>query len=265
MPIMVAMAKLGQHFLVNRGVAKKIVAHFQPRDGTILEIGPGKGVLTLLMAEKWPQKTILAVEVDEDLARRLGPLNLANLRIVQQDIRSLQLDEVTESPPFNIIGNIPYYISKEIIDWLISQHALIGQTVLMVQKEFADKLLLRTGTLLPHSLMVHLLFVLTKLFDVNPGSFAPPPEVTSTVLALTERDRLPVDNIRAFYAFVKQCFRNQRKTLANNLRRSMEPERLESVFRDLEIPATIRAGQLSLGTYIDLFRKLDPWPEGYPE
>ena len=253
---MVVMTKLGQNFLVNKNVAQKIVGHFRPQDGPILEIGPGQGMLTLLLVEQWPDNSILAVELDENLAQSLAKKNLANLQIITQNILTVQLDRLEGNRKFNIIGNIPYYISKEMVDWLVNQHHSIQRVVLMVQKEFADKLLLKTGIIKPQSLIVNLLFDLKKLFDVNPGSFSPPPKVKSTVMELEKRNQLPIADVQAFYSFLKRCFHKRRKTLLNNLISSLSAERIETALAECQIPARTRPDQLDLDTYILLYQKL---------
>jgi 16S rRNA (adenine1518-N6/adenine1519-N6)-dimethyltransferase len=253
---MKGMAKLGQHFLANKNVAEKIVDCFHPCEGPIVEIGPGQGVLTLLLRHRFPHRKIMAVELDDHLADALRKKAISNLEIIRQDILLMNLQSLKQGDHYNLIGNLPYFISKEIVDWVLLQHSFIPRALFMVQKEFADKLMLRSRTLLPQPLVANMVFIIRKMFDVKPGSFSPPPRVTSTVLALTQRPRLPIGPIRPFYLFVKKCFQNQRKTLANNLRPSVRPEKLESVFRELEISVQARPGQLDLEIYVALFRKL---------
>ena len=168
----------------------------------------------------------------------------------------MELDQVRGDENFHIIGNIPYYISKEIMDWLVSQHRFVQRIILMVQKEFADKLLFKTATIQPQSLIVNLLFDLKKLFDVKPGSFAPPPKVKSTVVEMVKRTQLPINDLNAFYSFIKICFQNQRKTLTNNLIPSLGSERVKAVLNENQIPFRARPGQLDLDAFILLYQKL---------
>lgn len=284
--------KLGQNFLVNKNVAEKIVRHFLPVTGRILEVGPGKGVLTeLLVKYRGPgMGKIKAVELDGGLVYKLRDRFANDVDIVNRNILKISLphlftglpgDAVTASAEvggdevgkiangdgrgthgINLISNVPYYISSEFMDWIISQERYIAKGVLMLQKEFVDKLAARPDSkdYNAQSVVFAYLFRLEKLFDVNPGSFSPRPRVKSTVFLFERISRgrksgFNVDTAE-FYRFLQDCFRNRRKTLFNNLEKTHHKEKLWEVFESFGINPRIRAEQLTLDRFLDIYEQL---------
>lgn len=269
-------AKLGQHFLVNKNVAEKIARKFLPVQGCILEIGPGTGILTDLLC-KYRQKKenkIYAIEVDKELYYKLKSKYKKNLEIINRSILTVDADDIDSRGKINIIGSVPYFISREIIDWVISRHDRIKKGLFMTQKEFADKILsasLHQKTILSEgkyhrginkkrnaqALMFNYLFVVKKLFDVQPGSFSPPPKVKSSVFLFEhkeeDRGKIESDN---FYLFLKDCFKNRRKTLLNNLIEEHQPEKCWEIFDKIKINPKIRAEQLSLKDFLLVYKYL---------
>jgi 16S rRNA (adenine1518-N6/adenine1519-N6)-dimethyltransferase len=259
--------KLGQHFLVNRNVAEKIAGQFFPVSGPILEIGPGKGILTdYLLKLRQKDNPLTAIELDNSLFYKLKHQfeGFDDASVLNRDILKIQLETLFPDPdlPVNVIGNVPYYISKEIMDWVIKYYRKIRKGVFMVQKEFADKIMSGGGKdkSNPQSVISEHLFKFEKCFDVQPGSFSPHPKVKSTVFRFERKigkikDDSPVDNIDVlkFYNFLKQCFKNRRKTLLNNISEANDNERLWAVFENLQINPRIRAEQLALEELRNIF------------
>ena len=136
-------AKLGQNFLINKGVAEKIVEEFFPITETIIEIGPGKGVLTEMIINKAKtcrvELDLILVEIDRELAGKLVERS-CQFKVLNKSILGLKPEEF-DKKNIQLIGNVPYYISKEIMDWIIKNYKYIKSGVLMFQKEFVDKLL----------------------------------------------------------------------------------------------------------------------------
>ena len=251
---------LGQHFLVNRHAAEKIVKAFLPVRGPILEVGPGKGILTQLLIQYCPHNKIAAVELDtalyHELKARFGStVDLLNRDLLQVDAGELFPGEVTG---VNVIGNVPYYISRDLVDWVITQREIIVRGMFMMQKEFVERLLAGKGSrkVNARSIMFNGLFRVKKCFDLQPGSFSPPPQVKSTLFLYERRSGgiaqgIDIDD---FYAFLQVCFSKRRKTLVNTL----------ALYPGLEIPAEVlntlgicpqaRAEQLSLGNFLELYR-----------
>jgi 16S rRNA (adenine1518-N6/adenine1519-N6)-dimethyltransferase len=223
--------RLGQNFLVSPSAPRAIAdALGDLSKSTVLEIGPGKGVITRLLAAR--SKQLVAIELDAALAAALkeefagqgGP----KAEIIREDILKVDLSKLAapaasgSSNKFVIAGNLPYYITSDILLHLFKHHSAIERAVLMVQREVADRIVATPGSrdygLL--SATTQMYARVERLFTLPPGAFSPPPEVESTVLRLTMRPRfaeLRVDRER-FLTFLRRAFAQKRKTLANNFR-----------------------------------------------
>jgi len=247
---------LGQHFLVNQNVAKKIVLKLQPVKGPILEIGPGKGILTRLIISLYEKNELVAIEKDKQLSAVLDEELKKKLKIINADILDIHLNRLFPKKRFNLIGNIPYLISKKIINWVIREHERIKKGVFMMQKEFSDKLLPLENSLKTNAqtIMFESLFSSAKEFDVNPGSFSPPPKVRSTVFTFQKKD-LITQNFRTqdFYDFLKRCFLSRRKTLLNNLSHHYGKKEINMLFSRHQLNPGLRSQQLSLIDFSSLF------------
>ncbi|NIM12430.1 MAG: ribosomal RNA small subunit methyltransferase A [Candidatus Aminicenantes bacterium] len=257
-------AKLGQNFLVNRHVAEKMVKKFLPVNGPILEIGPGKGILTQLLITHCRNNRIITIELDKSLFSQLKEKYIENegFEILNQDILKTDFHQFfpNEDETVNIIGNVPYYISKELLDWVIHHRQKIKKGMFMMQKEFVDKLTSGTGSKLynAQSVLFNGVFRVEKMFDVQPGSFSPPPRVKSTVF-LFERVSSVFDaeiNTADFYRFLRRCFRNRRKTLFNNLASIYDTGKLSGIFSSLHLDSKVRAEQLILENFLGIYRLL---------
>jgi 16S rRNA (adenine1518-N6/adenine1519-N6)-dimethyltransferase len=255
------MAKLGQHFLVNKNAAEKIANAFFPVTGPILEIGPGKGILTDLLLSHRQNNPIIAVELDLALSESLasGHADTPGFEVLNRDI--LKTDIAALFPEagqaVNVAGNIPYYISKEIMDRVIAYHERIGTGIFLVQREFAAKLLVsESGCFVnAQAVILNRLFTVRKCFDIQPGSFSPPPKVKSSVFTIRRKDSSahPDMDIPAFYRFVKRCFQNRRKTVLNNLSKEPGGQRFPALFERLGIDARARAEELTLEQFQRIF------------
>ena len=214
-----------QNFLQDANLAQKIVNSLSlPEPAAVIEIGPGKGVLTRFLVQKVNQ--VLAVEVDADLARALpGVLNFpSNLQVVQSDFLQLNLPQFVE--PFSghsrgIIGNLPYHITSPIIFKILDNYTLFRQAVVMVQKEVAERIASAPGSKIYGILSVLCQFYarVEYLFSVSAHLFYPRPRVDSAVLRLTffpEAEKRVADP-RLFRDVVKQSFARRRKMLRNTL------------------------------------------------
>jgi 16S rRNA (adenine1518-N6/adenine1519-N6)-dimethyltransferase len=252
---MMRKAKLGQHFLVNRSIVEKMAHKFLPVEGPILEIGPGKGILTQYLLNSCPGSKITAVELDNTLFCELKNRFSESIDILNRDVLHVDLYELFpgEDEGVNVIGNVPYYISKELMDWVIAHHKKIKKGMFMMQKEFANKFI---SPINAQSILFGWLFQVEKLFDVQPGSFSPQPGVKSSVF-LFERIISPMEkdiDAMDFYRFLKQCFRNRRKTLFNNLGTSYDTKTLGAIFEKLRINPKVRAEQLTLKDFLGMYR-----------
>lgn len=204
---------------------RSIVARFAPRRGElVIEIGPGRGALTDLLIATGAR--VVAVEVDPRLADELAARHsgTSGFRLVRGDVLSCDIASLCEGAEARILANIPYAITGELIPRLLLAAPPLTAMTLMVQKEVADRIVAGPGSRTYGSLSV-----LTQYFTeprlqmtLRPGSFTPPPAVSSAVVAMPFRVRreLPRDVEKAFPLFVRNLFGARRQTLRNNLRRT---------------------------------------------
>jgi 16S rRNA (adenine1518-N6/adenine1519-N6)-dimethyltransferase len=266
--------KLGQHFLASDPAALRIVeALGDVSKATVLEIGPGRGVITEMLAAK--TQRLIAVEIDRVLSAQLRmKFSLQpNVEIIEGDILTIELDTVfgpkpgTLRPglnftpePVRVVGNLPYYITSDILLRLLQYHRYFSTIVIMVQKEVADRLAATAGTrdygLL--SATAQLYGKVEKLFTLPPGAFSPPPKVHSSVVRIIIKPKL--ESLRVpeaeFIAFLKLCFGQKRKTLWNNLKTHYEEGALRAALAKSGVKPTIRAEALPLERTAALFRAL---------
>ena len=248
-------AKLGQNFLRDRNIAAKIINEFLPQPGPVLEIGSGPGILSELLLEKIPASLITLVEIDPLLAQGLRQRFGSQLKIMERDILEIDLAQMYPQGQVNIIGNLPYHISKDLIDWFIAQRARISEAVLMMQKDFVDKLLSPAGgkKYNAQSVAFQLFFQARRCFNVPAGAFSPAPKIISTVLVVHPAPA-PLQAVSdEFYDFVKLCFAERRKTLWNNLAPHIEKNLLASMFDTCDLEQRVRAEQLPANSFYELF------------
>lgn len=266
--------KLGQHFLTDTAAAVRIVESLgEVSETTVLEIGPGRGVLTGLLIKR--ARRVIAVELDRVLAAqlRMHYSLVPNLEIIEGDILSIDFDSLFGPKPGSTrpgmpvapeavrgLGNLPYFITSEILLRLFEYRKYFDSFVLMVQKEVADRLAARPGTsdygLL--SATAQLYTRVEKLFTLPPDAFSPPPKVHSTVVRLVvspQLDELGVDEA-AFIGFLKLSFAQKRKTLWNNLKTRYRADQLKSAMKKTKVDPSARAETLSLRASARLFRAL---------
>ncbi|HTK94861.1 MAG TPA: 16S rRNA (adenine(1518)-N(6)/adenine(1519)-N(6))-dimethyltransferase RsmA [Terriglobales bacterium] len=266
--------RLGQNFLADRRAAEKIVdALGDVSQRLVVEIGPGKGVLTDLLVQRAGH--VIAIELDHVLGAQLRmKYSLRkNLEIIEGDVLGIQFGRlvgrengtagdtwVRNAPKAQVIGNLPYYITSPILLHLFEQHEHIGQIVIMVQREVADRIAAEPGGreygLL--SATAQLFAKVEKLFTLPPTAFAPPPKVHSTVLRLTiapQAEKLGVDP-RAFLDFLKVAFAQKRKTLLNNLRQRYDEDGAKKALASARLRPDVRAEAAELDKMAKVFRAL---------
>jgi 16S rRNA (adenine1518-N6/adenine1519-N6)-dimethyltransferase len=271
--------KLGQHFLASDSFALQIVdALGDVSQHTVLEIGPGRGVLTSLLAKR--TKRLIAVELDRVLAAqlRLRFGMFSNVEVIEADILAVDIDSLFgpkpglrrpgiefKPTPAKVIGNLPYYITSDILLRLFEYAKYFDTLVILVQKEVADRVAAEPGSrdygLL--SATVQLYARVEKLFTLPPGAFVPPPKVHSTVLRLTMAPRqreLGLDgngySEDGFIDFLKLSFGQKRKTLWNNLKESYPEAALRAALAEARVKPAARAETLRLEESAALFRAL---------
>jgi len=256
--------KLGQNFLADPSAAQAIVdALGYISATTVVEVGPGRGAITKLLAARADR--LVAVELDDSLAAELSREYASNERveIVQKDILTVDLTSLLLSPAEKlvVVGNLPYYITSQILLHLFEYYRVVDRAVIMVQREVADRIAAQPGHR-DYGLLTattQLYARADNLFTLSPESFSPPPDVHSTVLRLTFEPRFRELGVEAieFIAFLKQSFAQKRKTLANNLRfAGFVADRLAAAFAKTGIAAGIRAEALPLADAARLFLAL---------
>jgi 16S rRNA (adenine1518-N6/adenine1519-N6)-dimethyltransferase len=253
-------ASLGQNFLHDARAARRIVDLLEAPAGPILEIGAGHGMLSGPLLEKFPGRRVVLVEVDPRLAAELERRFAESAEILAGDILGIELGQVFAGESAAVIGNLPYHISKPLVDWLIAQRRWIGEAVLMLQRDFVDKLLSKAGgrKYNAQSVVFQLLFRARRCFDVPAGAFLPVPQIVSTVLHARPAEPGIPGRTEDFYDFVKCCFSERRKTLWNNLAPRFDKMVLAAAAAALGLPAQTRAEQLPAGAFPEIFRTLPP-------
>lgn len=266
--------KLGQHFLANLPAAQRIVDSLGDLSAaTVFEIGPGRGALTSLLAGK--ARRLIAVELDRVLAAQLRMkfATRPNVEVIEADVLKVELDTVfgpkpgsarpgmTFSPdPAIVVGNLPYYITSDILLRLFDYHRYFSAIVIMVQKEVADRLAASPGSR-DYGLLTataQLFGHVEKLFTLPPGAFAPPPKVHSSVVRINIEPRIaPLQVPEAeFISFLKLSFGQKRKTLWNNLKTHYPQKNLQQALAQNKVKPNVRAEALSLDKTAAVFRAL---------
>jgi 16S rRNA (adenine1518-N6/adenine1519-N6)-dimethyltransferase len=257
--------KLGQNFLVDDAARHAIAdALGDTRERIVIEIGPGHGAITSILAARC--KRLIAIEVDRALAAelRFQFRDQPSVEIVEADVLTVDLAAfVGAGEPADVVGNLPYYITSPILMRLFAagQRGLLGRAVVMMQREVADRLAAAPGVreygLLSATTQMNA--QVETLFTLPAVAFSPPPDVFSTVLRLSFQPRFVELGVEAaaFNGFLRACFAQKRKTLANNLRAAgYSPDRLQAAWPD-DIAPQARAESVGLEPMARLFRSLN--------
>jgi len=240
---------------------------------TVLEIGPGRGIVTSLLARR--TRRLIAVELDRVLAAQLRlKFGMSrNVEIIEADILAVDMDSLfgpkpglgrpgieIKPDPVKVVGNLPYYITSDILLRLFEFSKYFESIVIMVQREVADRIAAEPGGrdygML--SATAQLYTKVEKLFTLPPEAFVPPPKVHSTVLRLTiapQQEKLGVGG-DGFIDFLRQSFAQKRKTLWNNLKPHYQEAELRRALADAEVRATARAETLNLEQSAAIYRAL---------
>ena len=255
--------RLGQHFLTSESIRQRIAESITLRaDDLVLEIGPGRGAMTELLAARG--RRVVATELDAALAKQLAE-NLKDntkIEIVRGDILATDLSSLCQRNGFErcmVFGNLPYYITSPILHHLFDQAASIRAMALLVQREVADRL-----TAKPGSRDYGYLTVLAQLYgeprivlNVPPGAFSPPPKVQSALVQFTMRPKFPAWSApehKRFLDFVKSCFAQKRKNLLNNLARQYGREKVLAYLATSQLTSSARAEELTIDHLAELWR-----------
>ena len=251
-----AKKSFGQHFLINEHVAERIAYSLDMTSEVknVLEIGPGKGVLTKYLLEQ--DINLKVVEADRDMVDYLSQ-NYPKLdgNIIYLDFLKLNMHKVFDGEPFLLIGNYPYNISSQILFKMIKSKELIPEMVGMFQKEVSDRVIAPHGskTYGVVSILAQAFYSGNTVVKVSPGSFNPPPKVNSSVIRLERKSNIELPCSESMLrTVVKLAFSQRRKMMRNTLKSIVSnPEMLESdLFK-------MRPEQLSVQDFIDLTTKIE--------
>lgn len=254
--------KFGQHFLNDQYVIDRIMqaADIDPTE-CVIEIGPGLGVLTERLLEVAARVEVF--EIDRDLIARLEKRNNPRLLIHSGDILKADLASLLSTPPYNLVANLPYNISSQVVFLLLEHRALFSGMVLMFQKEVGDRLCAEPGCkdygIL--SVLCQLWFDVESVVHVGPESFSPPPKVDSLVLKFTPLQAPRVDPVDpAFFTkVVKAAFTQRRKQLRNSLMAGgFSRDHVDRALSHAEIAPSRRGESLDLPDFSRLTKALYP-------
>ena len=250
--------KLGQNFLIKRGIVDEIVHAAELTPGEpVLEVGPGIGTLTQGLAQSGADVT--AIELDRRLLDVLDTTlaSYDNVRIVHGDVLKLDVPTIMNHKPFKVVANLPYYITTPIIMSLLESKLPIERLVVMVQKEVALRMVAKPGTKDYGALSVAVQYYTEPDIglDVPPKSFLPAPAVTSSVIRCVLRDKPPVDVIdeKLFFRVVKAGFAQRRKTFSNTMKTTgLSKDRIEELLAKANIDGQRRGETFTLQEFADV-------------
>ncbi len=250
---------LGQHFLVDQGIAQRIVAALEPSAcADVLEIGPGMGVLTQYLIKR-EDLGLKMIELDEESVNYLlTHFNGMQGRLFFGDYLKMNIHHLFEGS-YRIIGNFPYNISSQIFFKILDDRDRVPEVVCMIQKEVAERIAEGPGskTYGILSVLLQAWYDIEYLFTVEPGAFAPPPKVRSAVIRLRRNGRvdLGVDS-KLFKTVVKTAFNQRRKTLRNALK-PMLPAGADASAFFADPVFDLRAERLGVEDFVALTRRFD--------
>ncbi len=245
--------RFGQNFLHDPIVIRKIVDAIDPQPGDhLVEIGPGQAALTIPLLERVGRME--AIEIDRDLVPVVqercapyGELSLHNVDALKFDFRSLKTDDRA----LRVVGNLPYNISTPILFHLLQSREVIADMHFMLQKEVVERMAAGPGSKIYGrlSVMLQAWCEVTRLFDIGPGAFNPPPKVDSSIVRLVPRpdEEVAIDDPEGFAKLVRLAFAQRRKTLRNNLKPLMDGEQISALGIDPGVrPETLSVADFKL-------------------
>lgn len=254
---------LGQNFLIDDGVLEEIVTNAAVHNRNVLEIGAGAGCLTNYLAKE--AKQVLAIEIDSKLIPVLQTVlqPYKNVRLVEGDALKVDLktlaQEVFHGEPFDVVANLPYYITTPVIFRLLESGLPIERICVMLQKEAVQRVTAKPGTKEYGPLAIQCAYraEIETIVHAAPHCFVPQPHVESVVIAMDMRDYPVQVEERAFMKLVKSCFLMRRKTLLNNLLSyGLDKARAVHAIEACGFPASVRAEALTLDEFLKLFHEV---------
>ncbi len=257
-----AKKRLGQHWLTDRRILQRITAaaEFTPED-TVIEVGPGRGALTGLLAERATR--LIAVEVDPALAVALAETHRDhhNVSVIEGDVLELSVEEILNRGggglPYVVVGNLPYFIGSPIVRKFLAAPVKPRWLVVMLQSEVAQRMAASVGKMSYLSVEMQVMADVRLLFRIPARAFNPPPKVQSAVVRLDVRDspEVEVDNMAEFLKLAQAGFAAPRKRLRNSLAVGLRvtPAEAAEVLAEAGVDAEQRPQMLTLENWRDIY------------
>jgi len=252
--LIVAKKSLGQNFLIDREILKKISEITPIKDKIVLEVGPGTGNLTTFILKKTPKKLIV-VEKDNELATNIAEIFKDQLTIINDDI--LNVDEKSlSSEKITVFGNLPYNISTEILSrWIVNLKTdfWFDHLVLMFQKEVADRIIadLNTSDYGRLSILSNWKLNITKICDIKPESFSPRPKIDSSLLFFSpKKNFIKINDPKNLEKITRVFFNHRRKMIKKPFNQLFNGNK--KVLEKLKINLNLRPQNLNIETYYKL-------------
>lgn len=250
-----AKKKFGQNFLHDKNIIEKIVTLFDIKQQNIVEIGPGRGALTSELVKK--AKQVIAFEIDKDMVDVLNQnINSNNLDLRHQDFLKSDLSNL---PTSIVIANIPYYITTDILFKIFEHRDKFSKTILMVQKEVAQRLIAKYKTYDYSKLTVSAQY-LAKVnleFVVPASCFIPAPKVDSAIVSFEFYPNISNQYWLRLKGFFKVCFANRRKKLIFSLKLKYSLEKINAAYQKLHLNENTRIQELKISEIINLYQELE--------
>lgn len=254
--------KMAQHFLIDGNILKKIAtfAALCP-DDSVLEIGPGPGVLTELLLQKGCR--VICIEKDSSFAEALKRLqNSKNrLEIIVGDALDADFEKLLKNPQHKkakIVANIPYSLSTPIVEKILTSSSCIESATLMTQVDFAERIMAEPPSpkFGAFSLFVQFHAKIHFGFEVAPQCFYPPPKVVSSVIRLDMQKKATLPNEEQFFSIIKEAFSSRRKMVAKTLKKYFPDRAIQETIEKLKISPRARPEELSCDVWVSLFQQL---------
>ena len=261
---------LGQNFLINEEIARKIADSANIRNDNVLEIGPGKGILTKYLAEYAGR--VLAVEIDKNLLKSLDSRHAyrqagfrgndkEKIDIIEGDVLKINLPRLIEENNFKrykVVANLPYYITSKIIRLFLETKYPPREMILMVQKEVGERICALDNKESIFSISVKFYAEPEILFEVSRENFEPVPEVDSAVIRIKRKEKIPDVDVKKFFPLIKAGFSSKRKMLVNNLSNGFHipKEKIAEIIRKAGLEPGIRAEKLGVEDWMKLYEAI---------
>lgn len=257
---LMAKRSLGQNFIVDANIIERLITHANIDDKTaVIEIGPGLGALTQGLLDK--AKKVVSIEIDQNMVEILNDqfkekdnFELIHADILQFDLFSLLKDLSKDCDKVMIIANLPYYITSEILLKIFRVRGMFDSVMLMVQREFAQRLTAdkstkdyRTLTVLAKSF-----YQSRIIMKISKHVFYPRPKVDSAIILMRSIDN-DIADLDAFIEFVEMCFVQKRQTIFNNLRKQIDQDFVLKILEASSIDKEMRAADLDVVDFKNMF------------